>query len=483
MSPILLNFSIDPFILQINSLSPTQEFNALSFFIDDIALQTKSTRTLHKVIHFLFTEGPLYGLSFNAAKCELHALNNGPHVTILISTSTHFSTFDDSGNLRIFFEYLGTYFFNQTQNTQMYQHLVNTINSFITSLPTLPLTHSEIIEITNIQLIPTLTYGLIYNSPPQDKLDKLESCILTHNSELGKLSYCTPNKTKYPSNASFGLNFTTNLQTINHIPRYSFRHGPKITNDTVINTLLTDSCRPTLLQHMTALSAIYLSYCKHPQPSPFTHPSRNSFHLLPIYHRPPTKSLTQNTQHPRRTTILHLGTLDHPNRHNTTATFPDMTVQITNNTTKNPSSYPSLPNLQILQALLPFLMLSAILILLQSFLQFTLVHNIPPAKLDHLHFLGCHDLRQALITYPGATVCYTEGCDDPKCDRPSGSAATVNTAPPKTTTNTSPIKGSYPADHSHYNLPNSPYLTPTYNICYRELECRQHSTIYPTDEM
>ena len=72
--------------------------------------------------------------------------------------------------------------------------------------------------------------------------------------------------------------------------------------------------------------------------------------------------------------------------------------------------------------------------------------GIPPPKLDHLHFWGCHDLRQALLTYPTATVCYTDGSDDQKNERPSGCAATFNTAPPITICNTSPIKGSYPAE-------------------------------------
>ena len=148
MSPILFNLSDDHIILRMKYLPPTQEFNALSPFTDVIALQTKSPHTLHKVIHFLFTKGPLCGLSFNATQPELHALNSGPHVTTLISSSTVFSTFDHSGNPRSFDEYLGTYFFNKTQNTQMYQLLVNTINSFFTNLPTLALTHNKIIEIS-----------------------------------------------------------------------------------------------------------------------------------------------------------------------------------------------------------------------------------------------------------------------------------------------------------------------------------------------
>ena len=52
-----------------------------------------------------------------------------------------------------------------------------------------------------------------------------------------------------------------------HILRYSFRHGPKTTNDTVINTLLTDSCEPNLLQHMTASSANFLGYYCHNIPN------------------------------------------------------------------------------------------------------------------------------------------------------------------------------------------------------------------------
>ena len=106
----------------------------------------------------------------------------------------------------------------------MYQLLVNTINSFLTNLSTLPLTHNKTITLSNIQLIPTLTYRLIYNSLPQDKLDKLDALIWTHISKSGELSYCIPKKTKYSSNASSGLNITkvsitTHLQTINHTLR------------------------------------------------------------------------------------------------------------------------------------------------------------------------------------------------------------------------------------------------------------------------
>ena len=116
---------------------------------------------------------------------------------------------------------------------------------------------------------------------------------------------------------------------------------------------------------------------------------------------PPTYSTTQNTQHPKRTTIWHLGTLDHPTSNKTTATFPDMTVQITNNnrfrlptnTTNNPKAIaiPTNPPNPPDTTSFPYAFSSSHFS--PSFLQFTLVHNIPPPKLDHLHFWGCHDLR------------------------------------------------------------------------------------------
>ena len=79
----------------------------------------------------------------------------------------------------------------------MLQLLLNTIDDFFANISTLPLTHNEIIKLSNIQLTPTLTYRLIYNSLPQHDLDKLDPTIWSHISKLGKVSFRTTNKTKY----------------------------------------------------------------------------------------------------------------------------------------------------------------------------------------------------------------------------------------------------------------------------------------------
>ena len=192
----------------------------------------------------------------------------------------------------------------------------------------------------NIHLIPTLTSPLIYNYLSHDKLDIMNALICTHISKSGKLSYCTPNKTKFSFQGLLGLNITkvsitAHLQIINHILRYSFLHGPKNTNDTVINALLTDSQDPNVLQHITASSANFLRYHFHNIPNinpcplnqiPAHTPTKIAFTYYQSTTDTPTYSLTQSSQHHGKATIWHLGTRDHPIQHKTTAMFADKTT-------------------------------------------------------------------------------------------------------------------------------------------------------------
>ena len=263
------------------------------------------------MLHFLFVQGPRYGLSFNTTKSELHVLNNATHVTIPISPTQHFSTFTDHGNPRVFYKYLGTHFFNKQQNPSMLQLLPNTIHAFFANICTLPLTHNEIIKLSNIQLIPTLTYPLIYNSLPQHDLDKLDTTIWSHISKLGKLSFRTPNKTKYSPPHTLGLNIrkisiVTHIQAINHILRYTHDDEPSHTNERVKYTLRYKSTNPNTMQLMTAHSANFLGFHTHNIPTvnpclPSQSPTHTTIEVAFIYYQsnsdPPTYSTTKNTTH------------------------------------------------------------------------------------------------------------------------------------------------------------------------------------------
>ena len=103
----------------------------------------------------------------NVTKSELHALNNAPHLTIRISSTTHFSTFDQHGKPRQYYKYLGVFFYTSQQNQPMFLLLKNLVNSFFTNLLPLSLSHTELIKLSNIQLIsyPCLPPHLQF--PPQ----------------------------------------------------------------------------------------------------------------------------------------------------------------------------------------------------------------------------------------------------------------------------------------------------------------------------
>ena len=168
---------------------------------------------------------------------------------------------------------------------------------------------------------------------------------MTHIFESRDASYCTPNKTKYSSHISFGLNIskisiTTYLPTIHHILRYSFHNGPKKTKDAVISALLTSSQDPNLLQYMTASSANFLDYhchnIPHVQPCPVNqittqYPTGEALIYYQSTAEPPTSSTTQNSQYPKGTAIWHLSILHHPNQQKSTVTVRDMIAQMTSN--------------------------------------------------------------------------------------------------------------------------------------------------------
>ena len=212
---------------------------------------------------------------------------------------------------------------------------------------------------------------------------------------------------------------------------------------------------------MTAHTASSLGFHTHDMPTvnpclPFQIPTHTTIEIAFIYYQsnsnPPTYSTTKNTTHTTKETLWFQGTADNPLPQKTTVTFPDMsTILIPNHQFRfltlptsqdiskstKPLSLPDTTNF-------PLSFTGSTIT--QNFIQFTLKNNLSPPNLQHLHYWGCHDLLDALNAYPNATVAYTDGSDDPTVDTPSGAAITFNTTPPTTVCNTSPIKGSYPAD-------------------------------------
>ena len=128
--------------------------------------------------------------------------------------------------------------------------LTNTVTSFFNNPAPLALTHTEIMKLSNIQLIRTLTYRLIYNSLPPSDIHILDTKIWTHIATQGKLAFHTPKKTKYSPRHALGLDITKlsdgiHTQTIHHTTRYLRREGPNLTDTLFPKALTHDNQEPT----------------------------------------------------------------------------------------------------------------------------------------------------------------------------------------------------------------------------------------------
>ena len=154
----------------------------------------------------------------------------------------------------------------------MHSLLTNTISSFFHDLAPLPLSHTELMKLSNSQLIPSLTYRLIYNSLPENLLNSLDSAIWSYISEQGHLSELTPTKTKYGNRAHLQLGITSlklkvHQHTVNHITRYLLKEGPKPTNEAVLFALSQPTPAPNLLQSFSVDSANFINISLHNVPN------------------------------------------------------------------------------------------------------------------------------------------------------------------------------------------------------------------------
>ena len=455
MSPILFNLFIDPVIRKLSSLLPSHTFSALFSFIDDIALQTACPKILHTALSFLFNVGPKYGLSFNATKSELHALNNAPHLTIRISSTTHFSTFDQHGKPRQYYKYLGVFFFTSQQNQQMFLLLKNLVNSFFTNLLPLSLSHTELIKLSNIQLIPILAYRPIYNSLPNKLLDTLDHSIWVNIASQGKLSLRTPNKTKYSPRHTLGLGITkishvTHTQAINHFLRYTSNEGPPTSNRSIEHTLFHRGPASNLLQDMLITSAHHFSIQTHNIP----HHNPCQVRSLPLNSAIQVAFLDHNNEN---SNLWFPGTTIQHNLHSTSVQFSDNIFHLHDThhfsfiTQKGNelSSFITTPTHPICPTTLQDFPISHTTTLSTThYFQLKSNQNIPLPNFSHLDYWGCHDLLNALQSNTTYSIIYTDGSDDPNSSNRSGSAAIISLQPNDHTiiTSPSPLKGSYPAE-------------------------------------
>ena len=331
------------------------------------------------------------------------------------------------------------------------------INSFFTNLLPAPLSHTDLIKLSNIQLIPILAYRLIYNSLPTKLLDTLYHSIWVNIASQGKLSIRNPNKTKYFPRQTLGLGFTTithvtHTQAINHFLHYTSNEGPQVANHSIERTLFHHGTTSNLLQDVLITSSHHFSIQTHniPQHKPcqVRSPQLNSAFQVALLD---LNNDNSNVWYPG-TTILH-------NVHSTSVRFSDNIFNLHDThhfsfiTEKGNelSSFITTPTHRIRPTTLHDFPISYTTTLSTThFFQLKSNHNIPLPNFSHLNYWGCHHLLNALQSNTIYCIIYTDGSNDPNSCNPSRSAAIVSLQPNNhiIITPPSPLKGSYPAEIS-----------------------------------
>ena len=327
--------------------------------------------------------------------------------------------------------------------------------SFFTNLLPLSLSHTELIKLSNIQLIPILAYRLIYNSLPNRLLDTLDHSIWVNIASQGKLSLRTPNKTKYSPRHTLGLGITkishvTHTQAINHFLRYTSNEGPPTSNRSIQHTPFHRGPASNLLQYMLITSAHHFSIQTHNIP----HHNPCQVRLLPLNSAIQVAFLDHNNDN---SNLWYPGTTIQHNLHSTSVQFSDNIFHLHDThhfsfiTQKGNelSSFIITPTHPICPTTLHnFPIPHTTTLSTTYYFQLKSSHHIPLPNFSHLDYWGCHDLLNALQSNTTYSIIYTDGSDDPNSSNPSGSAAIISLQPNNHTiiTSPSPLKGSYPAE-------------------------------------
>ena len=201
-------------------------------------------------------------------------------------------------------------------------------------------------------------------------------------------------------------------------------------------------CNPTELSKVPPLTTIQVAFDCYTTKSP---PHTTSYHRTATHNTPIKKWVTGTIQyHQNSRTPAHFGDTPlllcphhqfrfpiHPPQHFThLITFPNVPRSL------HPHSVFPYPYTNHISS--------------NHYLLYTPHHNIPKPNPKQLDCWGCHDLLKATTLHPQATVCYSDGSDDPNTNNPSGSAMvfvpnshsnTILTATPPP-----PIKGAYPGE-------------------------------------
>ena len=134
----------------------------------------------------------------NPTKSEVQALEGASHFHFTSPSGSLVSTLDPQGEPRNFYRYFGVYLYTENQLPRVIEFISAEIRAYFNTLSPLGLTHTELIRLTNCQLVPVLTYRLMAQAVAAPSLRRFDNEIWRNLCLHSRLKVGIPPKTRCP---------------------------------------------------------------------------------------------------------------------------------------------------------------------------------------------------------------------------------------------------------------------------------------------
>ena len=161
LSPLLFNLYLNFMFFQLDQIIDWDLEESVHAFMDDILFRARSVQDIKTVYEAFEGLARELGLDMNIGKTELQMLRGANHTTVCSHYGGILSTTKPDGTPHQVYKYLGVYFHTSDLAHQVFQFQKSTISCVFVQLAPLDLTASELIMLTNKQLIPAIAHHLM----------------------------------------------------------------------------------------------------------------------------------------------------------------------------------------------------------------------------------------------------------------------------------------------------------------------------------
>ena len=144
----------------------------------------------------------------NPTKSEVQALEGAYQFHFTSTSGSLVSTLDPQGKSCDFYRYLGVYLYTENQLPRVMEFISVEIRAYFNTLSPLGLTHTDLLRLTNCQLVPILPYRLMAQAVDAPTLRRLDNDIWRNLCLHSRLTAGIPPKTRWAPTKKMVWRFT-----------------------------------------------------------------------------------------------------------------------------------------------------------------------------------------------------------------------------------------------------------------------------------